>query len=228
MNSSTKTEGRRNGDAEKSQDNFAATAPSVSLPQGGGAIQSIGEKFAANLVAGIAGITISFGLTGGRPGCNPGLALACSSAVGNGPFGVGWQFKLASTQRITFKGLPLCDPTGRRLLQAAEVRCERENDNAQSPAATPVTIGQSKHGGTIQGTGEGFTANPVGHTSRIKIPLSLTNGLSKLGHLEILPTSLCAFGAICEYPEAFRDRQSGDQAETTAPIYPIVRNPRYT
>ena len=56
-----------------------ATPATINLLKGGAAIQGIGEEFAANPLPGTAAITIPLGLTGGRSGFNPDLALAYNS-----------------------------------------------------------------------------------------------------------------------------------------------------
>ena len=54
----------------------AFTAPQLSLPKGGGALRSIGEKFAANPVTGTGSLTIPIATSPGRCGFGPQLALA--------------------------------------------------------------------------------------------------------------------------------------------------------
>ncbi|MFO7686045.1 MAG: hypothetical protein R6V60_08120 [Desulfobacterales bacterium] len=51
------------------------TAPSISLPKGGGAIRGMGEKFAANPVTGTGSMTMPIATSPGRPGFGPQLAL---------------------------------------------------------------------------------------------------------------------------------------------------------
>lgn len=82
------------------------SAPSVTLPKGGGAIRGIGEKFAVNPVTGTGSMTIPLPLSPGRAGFGPGLALSYDSGSGNGPFGFGWSLSLPSITRKTDKGLP--------------------------------------------------------------------------------------------------------------------------
>ena len=89
---------------------FAAlVAPSISLPKGGGAIRDIGEKFETNPVNGTAALSVPLGLTAGRSGFGPELALAYDSGAGNGPFGFGWSLAVPAITRKTDKGLPLYD-----------------------------------------------------------------------------------------------------------------------
>ena len=82
------------------------SAPTVSLPKGGGAIHGMGEKFAANPVTGTGSMTIPIATSPGRSGFGPQLSLSYDSGAGNGPFGLGWNFSLPSITRKTDKGLP--------------------------------------------------------------------------------------------------------------------------
>lgn len=81
-------------------------APTITLPMGGGAIQGIGEKFAANPVTGTGSTSIPIATSPGRSGFGPQLALSYDSGAGNGPFGFGWNLSLPSVTRKTDKGLP--------------------------------------------------------------------------------------------------------------------------
>jgi hypothetical protein len=63
-------------------------APSISLPKGGGAIQGIGEKFAANPVTGTGSMSIPIAVSPGRSGFSPQLSFAYDSGASNGPFGL--------------------------------------------------------------------------------------------------------------------------------------------
>src|SRR5687767_2092003 len=90
---------RSNGDQKQS-------APSISLPKGGGAIRGIGEKFAANPVTGTGSMSVPIGASPGRSGFSPQLSLNYDSGAGNGPFGFGWALSLPQIARKTDKGLP--------------------------------------------------------------------------------------------------------------------------
>ncbi|MDF2868308.1 MAG: repeat-associated core domain protein, partial [Gammaproteobacteria bacterium] len=68
--------------------------PSITLPKGGGAIQGIGEKFAANPVTGTGSLSVPIALSPGRSDFSPQLALSYDSGAGNGPFGFGWHLSL--------------------------------------------------------------------------------------------------------------------------------------
>jgi RHS repeat-associated protein len=85
------------------------TAPSISLPKGGGAIHGIGEKFSANPVTGTGSMNVPIGTSPGRSGFGPQLSLSYDSGSGNGPFGFGWQLSIPSITRKTDKGLPKYD-----------------------------------------------------------------------------------------------------------------------
>src|ERR1019366_2319521 len=89
-----------------SQDANGSSLPSISLPKGGGAIHSIGEKFAANPVTGTGSMTVPIATSPGRSGFGPQLSLSYDSGSGNGPFGFGWHLSLPSITRKTDKGLP--------------------------------------------------------------------------------------------------------------------------
>src|ERR1019366_498577 len=92
-----------------SQDANGSSLPSISLPKGGGAIHSIGEKFAANPVTGTGSMTVPIATSPGRSGFGPQLSLSYDSGSGNGPFGFGWHLALPSITRKTDKGLPRYD-----------------------------------------------------------------------------------------------------------------------
>ncbi|MBA3242865.1 MAG: VCBS repeat-containing protein, partial [Acidobacteria bacterium] len=82
------------------------TAPSISLPKGGGAVRGIGEKFATNPITGTGSMTVPIATSPGRSGFGPELSLSYDSGSGNGPFGFGWSCALPSIARKTDKGLP--------------------------------------------------------------------------------------------------------------------------
>jgi hypothetical protein len=82
------------------------SAPSISLPKGGGAIRGIGEKFAANPVTGTGSKSVPIATSPGRSGFGPQLSLSYDSGSGNGPFGFGWSLSLPAITRKTDRGLP--------------------------------------------------------------------------------------------------------------------------
>ena len=78
----------------------------ITLPTGGGAIRSIGEKFEANPATGTASFTVPLTISEGRDGFTPQLALSYDSGSGNSAFGLGWSIGLPNITRKTDKGLP--------------------------------------------------------------------------------------------------------------------------
>jgi RHS repeat-associated protein len=88
------------------QEQFLRSAPTISLPKGGGAIRGMSEKFAANPVTGTGSMTVPIATSPGRSGFGPQLSLSYDSGSGNGPFGFGWTLPLPSITRKTDKGLP--------------------------------------------------------------------------------------------------------------------------
>ena len=95
-----------NSDFDKPSNNGQSTLPSISLPKGGGAIRSIGEKFAANPVTGTGSLSVPIFTSPGRSGFGPSLSLVYDSSSGNGPFGFGWNLSLPTITRKTSKGIP--------------------------------------------------------------------------------------------------------------------------
>ena len=92
--------------SDRSGEQKASAAPSISLPKGGGAIRGIGEKFAANPVTGTGSLTVPIYASPGRSGFGPQLALSYDSGAANGSFGFGWNLSLPAITRKTDKGLP--------------------------------------------------------------------------------------------------------------------------
>jgi len=81
-------------------------SPLLSLPTGGGALRSIGEKFSPNPFTGGGSMSVPVASSPGRGGFGPSLALSYSSGLGNGPFGLGWMLGVPAISRKTDKGLP--------------------------------------------------------------------------------------------------------------------------
>src|SRR3954466_4448822 len=103
-------EGKPTGGDAQEQNLFSA--PSISLPKGGGAIRGMGEKFAANPVTGTGSLSVPIATSPGRAGFGPQLSLSYDSGAGNGPFGLGWTLSLPTITRKTEKGLPRYDNAG--------------------------------------------------------------------------------------------------------------------
>src|SRR5215468_5969506 len=78
----------------------------ISLPQGGGALHGIGEKFSPDLYTGTGNFTVPIALPPGRNGFQPQLSLVYSTGNGNGPFGLGWSLSVPGETLKTCKGIP--------------------------------------------------------------------------------------------------------------------------
>lgn len=83
----------------------AIQIPSISTPQGGGAIKGIDEKFSINSSNGTSSLSIPIPGDSAR-GFAPALSVDYNSGNGNDVFGVGWSLSLACISRKTDKGLP--------------------------------------------------------------------------------------------------------------------------
>src|SRR5713226_1985016 len=81
----------------------------LTLPQGGGALHGIGEKFSPDLHTGTGNFTVPIALPAGRHGFQPQLNLVYSTGTGNGPFGLGWNLSVPGVSRKTSKGIPFYD-----------------------------------------------------------------------------------------------------------------------
>ena len=106
QNTEQKPQGGGSNGTGDGKESFQISAPSISLPKGGGAIRGMGEKFAANPVTGTGSMTVPIATSPGRSGFGPQLSLSYDSGAGNGPFGFGWSLSLPSITRKTDKGLP--------------------------------------------------------------------------------------------------------------------------
>src|SRR6266516_6028280 len=86
--------------------NAGGSAQVISLPQGGGALKGIGEKFSPDLHTGTGNFTVPIALPPGRNGFQPQLSLVYSTGNGNGPFGLGWSLSIPGVSRKTSHGVP--------------------------------------------------------------------------------------------------------------------------
>ena len=78
----------------------------ISLPQGGGAVRGIGEKFSPDLHTGTGNFSVPIALPAGRNGFQPEVSLVYSTGNGNSPFGMGWNLSVPGVMRKTSEGLP--------------------------------------------------------------------------------------------------------------------------
>lgn len=98
-----------------------AASQVISLPEGGGALSGIGEKFSPDLHTGTGNFTVPIALPPGRNGFQPELNLVYSTGNGNGPFGLGWSLSIPGVSRKTADGVPLYNEDAERL-QTGEKR----------------------------------------------------------------------------------------------------------
>ncbi len=90
----------------KEKDNFLVSAPSVTLPKGGGALRNIDEKFQVNAANGTSSFSLPLPFSKARNGFTPAISLNYNSGSGSGIFGLGWGLDLPSIQRKTDKKYP--------------------------------------------------------------------------------------------------------------------------
>ncbi|EPS38200.1 hypothetical protein H072_7990 [Dactylellina haptotyla CBS 200.50] len=87
------------------------TAPAISLPKGGGAIRSLGEKYNVDLSSGSGHYSVSLPTPKSRPHSSlkdAGISLQYESNHGNGIFGIGWSLSLDKSRisRKFDRGIP--------------------------------------------------------------------------------------------------------------------------
>ncbi len=87
-------------------DKSGVTSKAISLPQGSGKIQGMGESFSAQLSTGIATFSVPFSLPHARGAAQPALGLSYSSGGGFGLAGVGWDVGVPFIARQTDRGIP--------------------------------------------------------------------------------------------------------------------------
>lgn len=113
----------------------------LSLPQGGGAVKGLGEKFSPDLQTGTGNFSIPIAVPAGRAGLQPSPALAYSTGNGNSEFGLGWGLTLPGVTRRTSKGVPVYDdenavPPGRGRRTAAKDRPPARSPGSLRPVAS--------------------------------------------------------------------------------------------
>lgn len=84
----------------------SAALERISVPQGGGAIQGLGEKFSPDLHTGTGNFSVPISVPPGRNGFQPELSLGFSTGQGNGVFGLGWTLSVPGVTRKTSDGVP--------------------------------------------------------------------------------------------------------------------------
>jgi hypothetical protein len=89
-----------------------SSTSAISLPQGGGALQGLGEKFSPDLHTGTGNFSLPIAVPPGRNGFQPQLNLAYSTGNGNGALGLGWSLSVPGVARKTCHGIPRYNELG--------------------------------------------------------------------------------------------------------------------
>ena len=87
-------------------DKSGVTPNTISLPQGPGSIEGLGESFQPTLATGTAKYQVGLTVPPGTAGHAPSIALKYDGGGSNGPLGFGWSVGVPSIQRQTDKGIP--------------------------------------------------------------------------------------------------------------------------
>ena len=90
-------------------DKSGVSSQAISVPQGAGKINGMGESFSAQLSTGIATYSVPFSLPAARGAAQLSLGLSYSSSLGHGLAGIGWDVGVPSISRQTDRGLPTYD-----------------------------------------------------------------------------------------------------------------------
>ena len=78
----------------------------IALPNGPGSIEGLGGSFEPQLNSGTASYSIDIKVPSGTAGLQPSISLLYNSGIGNGPFGLCWNWEPMSIKRKTSKGIP--------------------------------------------------------------------------------------------------------------------------
>jgi RHS repeat-associated protein len=82
------------------------SAQAISMPQGAGKVEGLGESFTMQLSTGTGTLKVPVSVPAGRGGMQPALALSYSSAGGRGIAGQGWSIGAPFIARQTDRGTP--------------------------------------------------------------------------------------------------------------------------
>jgi len=94
------------GPACRAVDKSGVTPNTISLPQGPGSIEGLGESFQPTLNTGTAKYGVRLAVPPGTAGHAPSLSLQYDGGGSNGPLGFGWSLGIPFVQRQTDKGIP--------------------------------------------------------------------------------------------------------------------------
>ena len=81
----------------------------VSLPEGPGSLEGIGENVSVDGNMGLLSHRIAIEVPDGFAGVTPDVSLSYSSGNGNGVIGMGWSLTFPAIERLTLRGLPEYD-----------------------------------------------------------------------------------------------------------------------
>ncbi|MEO1271870.1 MAG: SpvB/TcaC N-terminal domain-containing protein, partial [Myxococcota bacterium] len=81
----------------------------VSLPEGPGSLEGVGENVDADPNMGAMRYSIPIDVPEGFPGATPSLALGYNSGGGGSVVGMGWSMGAPAVERMTYRGLPRYD-----------------------------------------------------------------------------------------------------------------------
>ena len=90
----------------RSFDKSGVTPNTISLPEGPGSIEGLGESFQPTLNTGTSKYAVALQVPPGTASHAPGLALQYEAGNGNGPLGYGWRFSIPHIGRQSDKGIP--------------------------------------------------------------------------------------------------------------------------
>jgi RHS repeat-associated protein len=90
-------------------DKTGVSSQAISIPQGAGKIEGMGESFSTQLSTGTATFGVPFALPAARGVAQPSLSLSYSSSAGQGVAGMGWTVPVGFIARQTDRGIPRYD-----------------------------------------------------------------------------------------------------------------------
>jgi RHS repeat-associated protein len=99
----------------------------VSLPEGPGSLEGVGESVRPNLNMGTMSYAVPIPVPAGFAGVTPEMALRYDSGAGSGPVGIGWSMDVPSIERLTLRGLPEYDTADEFTADGAQLVRVSEN-----------------------------------------------------------------------------------------------------
>lgn len=93
----------------------------ISLPNGPGSIEGLGEAFEPQLNSGTSPYSVKIAIPPGVNGHQPDVTLRYNSGKGNGHFGLAWSYEPMALSRQTVKGLPTYSPNDLFVYQGEEL-----------------------------------------------------------------------------------------------------------